>query len=122
MTEPKYWIVGATWDGDDDQSPKFLLRGYWLLGWSDADKPALAALRNQISVNDRIAIKKMLGQGSSEIQINAIGIVKDIEGRYIYVEWILREMSRRVESKGCYGSIHGPYDFDSDWIKEVFKI
>jgi hypothetical protein len=64
----------------------------------------------------------MLGQGSPEIQINAIGIVRDIEGRYVYVDWILRNMNRKVESKGCYSSIHGPYSYDSDWIKEVFKI
>jgi 5-methylcytosine-specific restriction protein B len=58
MNTPKYWIVGATWGGHDDQSPKFLLRGYWILGWSDTEQPAMAALRNQISVGDRIAIKK----------------------------------------------------------------
>src|SRR5471032_3399510 len=116
MNTSKYWIVGATWGGHDDQSPKFLLRGYWILGWSDTEQPAMAALRDQISVGDRIAIKKMLGQGSQEIQINAIGIVKDVEGGYIYVDWILRDMKRKVESKGCYGSIHGPYKYDNDWI------
>jgi hypothetical protein len=58
MNTPKYWIVGAMWGGHEDQSLKFLLRGYWLLGWSDADQPEMAALRDQISVGDRIASKE----------------------------------------------------------------
>jgi len=110
------------WGGNNDQSPKFLLRGYWCLGWSETDQPDLAAKQRDIAVGDRIAIKKMLGQGSPDIKINAIGIVTDVEGKYVYVNWILRDMHRKVESKGCYGSIHGPYAYDNDWIKEVFKI
>lgn len=36
---PNYWVVGATWGGHDDQSEKFIRRGYWFLGWEDKDQP-----------------------------------------------------------------------------------
>lgn len=31
---PKYWVVGASWGGKDDQTQVFVRRGYWYLGWS----------------------------------------------------------------------------------------
>ena len=42
--------------------------------YDDIDKPNYVKLRNQIKENDRIAIKKMDGQGSNTISIKAIGI------------------------------------------------
>ena len=55
---PNYWVVGAIFDGNADQSEKFIRRGYWFLGWSDNDQPEQAKLRDQIKKGDRIAIKK----------------------------------------------------------------
>jgi hypothetical protein len=30
----QYWVVGAMWDGSDDQFERFIREGYWLLGWN----------------------------------------------------------------------------------------
>ena len=87
-----YWVVGATWGGHEDQSDKFIRRGYWFLGWSDKDQPAQANRRDQMKRGDRIAIKKMLGQGSSEIAIRALGVIKEIDqdDKRIYVDWLVK--------------------------------
>ena len=55
---PNYWVVGAIFDGNVDESEKFIRRGYWFLGWSDNDQREQAKLRDQIKKGDRIAIKK----------------------------------------------------------------
>lgn len=83
-----YWVVGAMWGGQDDQSEKFIRRGYWFLGWDDKDQSSQANLRDQIQPGDRIAIKKMLGQGSPNISIRALGVVKEIdeEDKRVYVD------------------------------------
>jgi len=120
----QFWVVGAMWDGHEDQSELFLRRGFWFLGWDDKDQPDQARRRDQIQAGDRIAIKRMLGQGSPDIEIRAIGIVKEIDSsdKRVYVDWILRDMKRIVPSKGCYKSIHGPFSPDDAWTNEVFRI
>ena len=121
----QYWVVGATW-GDDDMYNTFVDRGYWEMGYSDKQKPDYAELRAQIQEGDRVAIKTMLGQGSPEIRIRAIGIVKEVDGDdgRVYVDWVRRGMRRKVSSKGCYGTIHGPYLVvnDKEWLGDVFRI
>lgn len=54
---------------------------------TDEDQPILAQRRDLIKTGDRIAIKKMLGQGADKIQIRAIGIIKEIDpdDRTIYI-------------------------------------
>jgi hypothetical protein len=122
--EQQYWVVGAMWE--EDMFEKFIDRGYWQMGYSDSEKPDYAALRAQIKEGDRIAIKSMLGQGSPEIKIRAIGIVREVDGEdgRVYTEWVLRALNRKVPSKGCYGTIHGPYktSVDHEWIGKVFII
>jgi hypothetical protein len=120
----KYWVVGATWGSENDQTELFLRRGYWQLGWDDEDAPDQANRRDQIKVDDRIAIKRMLGQGAIEIEIRAIGVVIDIDGddKTIYIKWILTNLKRRVLSKGCFKSIHGPFTADDNWTNEVFRL
>lgn len=119
-----YWVVGAMWGGRDDQSEIFIRRGYWFLGWDDNDQPAQAKLRDQIKAGDRIAIKRMLGQGSPNIAIRALGVVKEIddEDKRVYVDWFVKGLEREVPSRGAYKSIHGPYTENDDWVKEVFHI
>jgi len=119
-----YWVVGAMWGGQDDQSEIFIRRGYWFLGWDDKDQPAQAKLRDQIKAGDRIAIKRMLGQGSPNIAIRALGVVKEIddEDKRVYVDWFVKGLEREVPSRGAYKSIHGPFGEDEDWVKEVFHI
>lgn len=119
-----YWVVGATWGGQVDQSDKFVRRGYWFLGWEDDEQPNQAKLRDQIKPGDRIAIKKMLGQGSVNIEIKALGEVKEIDedDKRVYISWFVKDMHRKVPSRGAYASIHGPFTENDEWVKEVFHI
>lgn len=117
--EPNYWLVGATWGGADQQDA-FYLRGYWEMGYSDAEKPGFAKKRDQIVKGDRIAIKSMDGRGKPTISIHALGIVKDVALGKVYIDWKLTKLNRQVNSRGIFATIHGPYDFDSNWTKEVF--
>lgn len=110
-----YWIVGATWNGDD-QKNKFFKLGFWQMGWDDGDKKTLATKRNKIKEGDRIAIKTMNGRGQKTITIHAIGIVKGNDAGKIYIDWILMDMNRKVDSKGCYGTIHGSYKSSDSWV------
>ena len=119
-----YWIVGAMWGGHDDQSEIFIRRGYWFLGWSDEEQPMQAALRDQIQPGDRIAIKRMLGQGSPNIEIRALGTVKEIDpdDKRIYIHWAISGLQREVPSKGCFASIHGPFPAGDEWTRLVFQL
>lgn len=119
-----YWVVGAMWGGHDDQTDLFLRRGYWLLGWTDKQQPSQAALRDQIKAGDRIGIKRMLGQGSSDIEIRALGVVSEVDtdDQRIYVDWLVRDLQRKVPSRGCFKSIHGPFVASDEWVKEAFLI
>ncbi len=125
---PNYWLVGAMWGGHEDQYDDFIKRGYWELGWDDSDKPKMTEKRTSIQTGDRIAIKKMLGQGASEIEIRAIGEVtgKSASNRVLFVNWIVTDMHRRVDCRNALGSIHGPYSFNDpnngDWVRMVFCI
>jgi hypothetical protein len=121
-----YWLVGATW-GDEDMYETFVRRGYWEMGYSDKEKPNYAGLRRQMKKGDLIAIKSMLGQGAPDIRIKAIGRIKEVDGEdgRVYVQWVYKAIiNRTVPSKGCYGTIHGPFrnrDYD-EWIGKVFRI
>ena len=119
-----YWVVGAMWYGQDDQSEKFIRRGYWYLGYSEDEQPAQTKLRDQMRPGDRIAIKRMLGQGSPNIAVRALGVIMEIdeEDKRVYVDWFVKGLEREVPSKGAYKSIHGPYTDDDPWVKEVFHI
>jgi len=121
---PNYWLVGAMYGGRDDQAPKFIRRGYWKLGWADADKPFMTERRNKIQTNDRIAIKRMMGQGASTIRIIALGIVNEVDpedGR-VYTRWVEDGLDRVVDGRGCFGSIHGPFEGDDEWIRGIFTL
>ncbi len=119
---PQYWVVGAMWGGREDQYEEFVQKGYWLLGWEDADQPQFTRRRNRIRPGDRIAIKKI--STHPNIEIRAIGTVKriDPEDHLVYVHWVVSDLHHKVHSKGCYGSIHGPYDPNDKWTREVFTL
>lgn len=124
----QYFLVGAMWNGTVDMYDEFLLRGYWKSGW-DPKTDEYRPIIEQIRPGDRIAIKKGLGQGSSDTMIRAIGVVKDVEPEQgtVYVDWLLRGMKRKVPSRGCYKTIHGPFrkgvDPDmTDWLNKVFSL
>lgn len=130
-----YWVVGAMWGGAEDVLCTFLKRGYWYC-WdpkvafessSDAGNSVNAQRERFLKIRegDRIAVKKMLGQGATEIEIRALGIVRavDAEEWRAYVMWITDEtFSRKVPIKGCTASVHGPFKNTDDWVREVFCI
>ena len=115
-----YWVVGASWDGKDLQDDRFVREGIWMLGHEDGDQHQLAS---QIQPKDRIAIKRMKGKGHTEIRILHLGIVMgvilDTSNVICTVDWVAKNLNRDVKSRGCFGSIHGPYEHNT-WIQEVF--
>ena len=117
----KYWLVGASWGGTDHQDDRFVREGFWMLGWEDGKQPELAA---HMKPGDRIAIKRMKGRAQTGIRIMHIGVIKgvilDTSKIVCTVEWAATNLNRDVaESRGCFQSIHGPFEHDS-WIQEVF--
>lgn len=127
-TEIKYWVVGASWGGTDPQDEAWVAKGIWMLGWEEGNQHEKAS---QIEAGDRIAIKRLLGQGQTGIRIMHIGIVKgvilDTNKIICTVDWAATNLDRIIgESKGCFKSVHGPY-LKSDpstrqWIEEIFSL
>ena len=122
----QYWVGGASWD-DEAMFETFILRGYWESGYLKGAVTKYDKRISQVKSGDRIAIKSMLGPGHPNIRIKAIGIIKDVEmdgDQRVYVDWILTNLNRIVPSKGCYGTIHGPFFLknNSEWIGKVFRI
>jgi len=122
-----YWVVGAMFGGSDDNLPRFLRRGYWYC-WDPRDNtevpPVVANRFPRINVGDRIAVKRLLGAGATEIEIRALGIITDAdlaEWR-VYVDWVVPDLSRRVPMHGCAGSLHGPYQDTDAWVRDVFLL
>jgi hypothetical protein len=120
-----YWVVGAMYGGSDDQYEAFIRRGYWDC-WGPGDKtpPEVKSRFAQIEIGDRIAVKRLLGRGATEIEIRAIGIVIDVDRDdwCVYVKWVLTDLTRKVPLHGCAGSIHGPFRVDQDWTRQVFHL
>lgn len=120
----QYWVVGAMWEGRHDMLSQFLAGGYWYLGWTADQDAGQNALRDQMVVRDRIAVKRMLGKGSTEIEIRAIGIIKHIDSedgyRRVYVNWVVGDLQRRVPSRGCFASVHGPFREEDEWTRRAF--
>jgi len=121
-----YWVVGASWGGVEHQDKKFVDEGYWMLGWEKEDQPDQYSRASQIKHGDRIAIKRMKGQGQSGIKIYHIGIIKGVilETNKVIctVDWVATDLQRDIEeSKGCFKSIHGPFEKDA-WVEKVFCI
>lgn len=117
----QYWLVGANWSGDD-QKDAFYRRGYWEMGYQDIEKPLFAQKRDAICTGDRIAIKSMDGKAATTITIHALGIVKEVTEGKVYIDWVIKDLGRKVNSKGVFKTIHGPYLIGNAWIHEVFCI
>lgn len=116
-----YWIVGASWDGVDHQDQRFVNEGIWMLGWEEGAQKELAS---KIQAGDRIAIKRRTGQGQKSIRILHLGIVKgvilDTSNVICTVDWVATNLDRNIdEGRGCYKSVHGPFEHDS-WIQKIF--
>lgn len=118
-----YWIVGATVSGQD-MTKWFVKHGFWF-----GDKDTAQADIAKIQKGDRIAIKKMRGQGATTVDINAIGVVEDIgefnamEFRMIFVNWIsLLGEGKQAPFKGLGATIHGPFSSSDEIVDLVFNL
>ena len=114
------------WGGTDDVLPDFLKGGFWYLGWEPEAHPEQTKRRDSIKEGDGIAVKRMLGQGSKEIEIRALGVVKYVDKddlhRRVYVNWVASGLKREVPARGAFASIHGPFDPEDEWTREVFLL
>jgi hypothetical protein len=128
----QYFVVGASYDGED-QTPIFLSRGIWEIGYARNQQPAQYAIVDKMKPGDRIAIKRMVGgQGNNnKIKILAIGVISDMDyDRGIaFVRWAHPEYQgkRTVDIHGCLRTVHGPYkinqsDDTRDWLNEIFRL
>jgi 5-methylcytosine-specific restriction enzyme B len=90
------WFVGSSYDGNDDQTDRFLSEGIWQNGYEDK----YLDVARSMQPGDRIAIKSSYtrkrelpfdnkGQTVSVMGIKAIGVVKrnHDDGRFIDVDW-----------------------------------
>lgn len=123
-----YWIVGAMFSGKNDMLDKFIKGGYWYCWDPHENNEIPNGIKNnflKIKSDDRIAVKKMLGRGSPEMEVRAIGIVKNIDQEKwrVHVDWLLSDIGRNVPICGCMKALNGPYSPDVDkWISTVFYI
>jgi len=114
-----YWIVGATW-GEKNLAEAFYRRGYWEMGYNDTDQLVYASRRNKIKTGDRIAVKTRDGRAANTICIKAIGIVKEVADKCVYIKWIIKGMDRHVPSRNYFGTIHGPIKSSDSWTWKAF--
>lgn len=92
-----------------------------MLGWTAGHQSERAA---EMKPGDRIAIKRMRGGGQTGIRIMHIGVIRGVileADRVICtVNWVATDLDRNIaESRGCFASIHGPFDHDA-WVQEIF--
>jgi hypothetical protein len=85
-----------------------------MLGWKKGHQPEKAA---EMHVGDRIAIKRMKGKGQTGIRIMHLGIIKGLileaDKVICTVDWVATNLNRNIaESRGCFQSIHGPFEHD----------
>lgn len=126
MNSKNYWVVGATF-GTKDMHKEFIENGFWYMGWEQyqSDKHRIDQFFKRVAKikeNDRIAIKRLMGKGQSNIKILSIGIVKKVVKDIIFVDWLITEMDRVVPINGCVGTIYGPFSYNDDWTNKVFSI
>jgi 5-methylcytosine-specific restriction protein B len=90
------WFVGATYDGTDDQLPRFISEGIWENGYEDKHLDVVRSMRP----GDRIAIKSAYtrkhglpfdsrGQAVSVMAIKAVGAITENlnDGKRVKVDW-----------------------------------
>ncbi len=126
MGKINYWIVGAT-HGQTDMYDEFIENGFWYMGWDhiQTEKKSVNTFfkrLGKINKNDRIAIKRLMGKSQPNIKIMAIGIVRKVVKDIVFVDWLLTGIDRDVPSKGCFGSIYGPYKNSDEWTRSIFTI
>ena len=104
-------------------SGDFIRRGFWF-----GDREDVQTTINQIAEGDRIAIKSMLGQGSTQVAIKAIGLVtqaqtvSDTPFKFFYVDWLdLRKEDRKIPFSGLGNTIR-QIDGLSELAGQIFRL
>ena len=110
---------GANWSGTKINDT-FLNRGTWEMGYTDEEQPRFAATRDGMQPGDRVALKSRQGDAGKPITIHALGIVKELVKRIVYIDWVVRDLDREVKSHGVMATIHEPYSFEEKWVRKVF--
>jgi 5-methylcytosine-specific restriction protein B len=100
---PNYYMLGASYGGNDDQTERFVREGIWVNGWQDRNLDTVRAIK----VGDRVAIKAAFtrkndlpfdsgGKAISTMRIKATGVVTDNlgDGRHLKVDWTPLEPPR----------------------------
>ena len=91
-----HWFVGASWNGTEDQTPRFLDEGIWENGYDDKWLDQVRSMRP----GDKIAIKSTYtrkhelpfdnrGESVSVMAIKAIGTITENrdDGKRVHVDW-----------------------------------
>lgn len=134
MKQVQYWVVGAMFGGVEDVLDGFIKRGYWYC-WdkkvpNGASSQGPHSVKQQIErfkqmkAGDRIAVKKIHSVQNQQMEVRALGIITDIDEEEwrVYVDWKVRfeHLERIVSLHGCSASIHGPFLYDNNDIRDIF--
>lgn len=129
MTETKdapksYWFVGASYGGNEDQTPRFLSEGIWENGYDDKHLDLVRTMQP----GDRIAIKSSFtrkhnlpfdnrGNFVSVMAIKAIGTVTENlnDGKRVHVSWVEQEPHREWYFYTHRGTIWRLVPGTGDW-------
>jgi hypothetical protein len=119
---PQYWVAGANVD-DQNMVSDFIEHGFWF-----ADAVGSQQLIERIEVGDRIAIKRMLVQGATDVAVHAIGLVERVaqyramQFRMIYVKWLRITPERRVPFHGFAAALRGPFTEADEIIQGICRL
>lgn len=112
-----HYLLGAVWNGKDDQTERFIENGMWKNGYEDK----FTDIVNTIKVGDRVAIKSSYANrnGKNYLRIKATGTVLENvgDGQTLKIKWDERFMPFDIEGLGAYRStIHKVSESDIDTI------
>jgi len=135
MNKRQYFVVGASYGGNNPQQERFVRDGIWALGWTKEDHPFQFETCLKMKPGDFIAIKRRNGKGASTITVLARGIIKGIipeaieNGRFVCtVEWFEKDLEEKVPLKhrDTLASAAGPFylndEDDYAWLTQVFGL
>lgn len=112
-----HYLLGAVWNGNDDQTERFIENGIWENGYQDKFNDIV----NVVKVGDRVAIKSSYANrnGKNYLRIKATGtVLENVEdGQTLKIRWDERFTPFDIEGLGAYRStIHKVSESDIDAI------
>ena len=125
----RYWIVGSSYGGTDDQYERFIKEGIW-----NVNTDRYANIVNSVKVEDRIAIKSLFTQKKnlpfdnrghfvSVMNVKAIGTIEHNpkNGRELRVKWDIVHERPRSWFFRTYRKAIAPIDDDQELVDFVFN-